>query len=66
MHERGIFKVIGMKKLKARIVNIEKHQNRAAYIKQGVQGSEQYKYDGYLGGMVQMLLVESIWVHLLM
>lgn len=50
MHERGIFKVIGMKKLKARIVNIEKHQNRAAYIKQGVQGSEQYKYDGYLGG----------------
>lgn len=39
-----------MKKLKARIVNIEKHQNRAVYIKQGVQGSEQYKYDGYPGG----------------
>ena len=39
-----------MEKLKARIVNIEKHQNRAVYIKQGVQGSEQYKYDTYPGG----------------
>lgn len=39
-----------MEKLKARIVNIEKHQNRAVYIKQGVQGSEQYKYDAYPGG----------------
>ena len=39
-----------MENLKGRIVNIEKHQNRAVYIKQGVQGSEQYKYDNYPGG----------------
>ena len=36
-----------MEKFKGRIVNIEKHQNRAVCIKQGVQGSEQYKYDNY-------------------
>lgn len=39
-----------MEKLKGRIVNIEKHQNRVGYIKQGIQGSEQYEYDNYPGG----------------
>lgn len=39
-----------MEKLKGRIVNIEKHQNRAVYIKQGIQGSDQYKYNNYPGG----------------
>ena len=39
-----------MEKLKGTIVNIEKHQNRAVYIKQGIQGSDQYKYDNYPGG----------------
>lgn len=39
-----------MVKLKGRIVNIEKHQNRAVYIKQGIQGPDQYKYDNYHGG----------------
>lgn len=39
-----------MKKLEGRIVNIEKNQNQSVYIKQGVQGSEQYKYDKYSGG----------------
>lgn len=39
-----------MEKLKGRIVNIEKHQNRTVNIIQGVQGSEQYKYDNYPGG----------------
>lgn len=35
---------------KGRIVDIEKYHARAAYIKQGVKGSEQYKYKNYLGG----------------
>lgn len=39
-----------MEKMKGRIVNIEKHQNRAVYIKQGIPGSDQYKYDNYPGG----------------
>lgn len=39
-----------MEKLKGRIVNIEKHQNRAVYIKQGIRGSDQYKYNNYPGG----------------
>lgn len=47
IYERGIFKVIDMEKLKGRIVNIEKHQNREVYVKQGIQGSDQYKYDNY-------------------
>lgn len=39
-----------MEKYKGRIVNIEKYQNRAVYLKQGVKGSDQYKYDNYPGG----------------
>lgn len=39
-----------MERIKGRIVNIEKHQNRAAYIKQKIQGPDQYKYDNYPGG----------------
>lgn len=39
-----------MSKHKGRIVEIEKHQNRGVYIKQGVKGSEQYKYNNYPGG----------------
>lgn len=39
-----------MSKHKGRIVEIEKHQNRAVYIKQGVKGTEQYKYSNYPGG----------------
>lgn len=39
-----------MKKMKGRIVEIEKHQSRATYIKQGVKGYDQYKYDNYPGG----------------
>ena len=38
-----------MEKKKGRIVNIEKYQNHATYIKQGIKGSDQYKYDGYPG-----------------
>lgn len=41
-----------MEKMKGRIVNIEKFQNRATYIKQGVKGFDQYKYDGHPGGNV--------------
>ena len=36
--------------MKGRIVEIEKHQSRITYIKQGVQGYDQYKYDNYPGG----------------
>lgn len=50
IYERGIFKETDMEKLKGRIVNIEKHQNRAVYIKQGIRGSDQYKYNNYPGG----------------
>lgn len=39
-----------MEKMKGRIVNIEKFQNRATYIKQGIKKPEQYKYDNYPGG----------------
>ena len=39
-----------MSKHKGRIVEIEKHQNRAVYIKQSVKGVEQYKYSNYPGG----------------
>lgn len=39
-----------MEKMKGRIVNIEKIQNRITYIKQGVKGFDQYRYDGYPGG----------------
>lgn len=39
-----------MSKHKGRIVEIEKHQNRGVYIKQGVKGSEQYTYNNYPGG----------------
>ena len=39
-----------MEKYKGRIVDIEKYQNRAVYLKQGVKGPEQYKYDKYPGG----------------
>lgn len=39
-----------MQKMKGRIVNIEKHQSRITYIKQGIKGSEQYRYDNYPGG----------------
>jgi hypothetical protein len=35
---------------KGRIVEIEKHQNRATYIKQGVQKQDQPKYANYPGG----------------
>lgn len=38
------------KQYKGRIVEIEKYQNRATYIKQGVRGADQYKYNGYPGG----------------
>lgn len=39
-----------MIRTKGRIVNIEKIQNRTVYIKQGVQGKDQYKYNNYSGG----------------
>ena len=39
-----------MEKMKGLIVNIEKFQNRATYIKQGIKKPEQYKYDNYPGG----------------
>lgn len=39
-----------MSKHKGRIVEIEKHQSCSVYIKQGVKGSEQYKYNNYPGG----------------
>lgn len=39
-----------MYKTKGRIVEIEKYQQCATYIKQGIQGPEQYKYDNYPGG----------------
>lgn len=39
-----------MDKYKGRIVNIEKYQSHATYIKQGVKGAEQYKYNNYPGG----------------
>lgn len=39
-----------MEKMKGRIVSIEKFQNRATYIKQGIEGPDQYKYDNYPGG----------------
>ena len=39
-----------MSKHKGRIIDIEKHQNRAVYIKQSVKGAEQYKYSNYPGG----------------
>jgi hypothetical protein len=39
-----------MEKYKGRIVNIEKHQNRGVYLKQGVKKPNQYKYDNYPGG----------------
>lgn len=39
-----------MKTMKGRIVEIEKYQSRATYIKQGVKGHDQYKYDNYPGG----------------
>lgn len=39
-----------MRQMKGRIVEIEKYQSRATYIKQGVKGSDQYKYDNYPGG----------------
>lgn len=39
-----------MNLLKGRIVRIEKKQNYVTYIKQGIQGSDQYKYDKYPGG----------------
>lgn len=39
-----------MRQMKGRIVGIEKYQSRATYIKQGVKGSDQYKYDNYPGG----------------
>lgn len=39
-----------MSKHRGRIVEIEKHQNRGVYIKQGVKGAEQYKYSNYPGG----------------
>lgn len=35
---------------KGRIVNIEKYQSRGVYLKQGVKGSDQYKYNNYPGG----------------
>ena len=35
---------------KGRIVDIDKHQNRAVFIKQGVPKSEQHKYENYSGG----------------
>lgn len=37
-------------KYKGRIVEIEKYQARATYIKQGVKGPDQYKYRNYPGG----------------
>lgn len=46
----GLLEVECMEKMKGRIVNIEKYQNRATYIKQGIKGSDQYKYNGYPGG----------------
>lgn len=36
--------------MKGRIVEIEKYQSQGIYIKQGVKGKEQYKYDSYPGG----------------
>jgi|GEM_PF-2984373 len=39
-----------MKTMKGRIVEIEKYQSRATYIKQGIKGYDQYKYDNYPGG----------------
>lgn len=39
-----------MYKTKGRIVEIEKYQQRATYIKQWIPGAEQYKYDNYPGG----------------
>ncbi len=39
-----------MEKMKGRIVNIEKSQNCATYIKQSIKKPEQYKYDNYPGG----------------
>ncbi len=39
-----------MEKYKGRIVNIEKYQSRGVYLKQGVKGPDQYKYDNYPGG----------------
>lgn len=47
--------------MKGRIVKIEKYQSRVTYIKQGVKGSDQYKYDNYSGGNGHMLRVASIW-----
>lgn len=39
-----------MGKCKGRIVDIEKIQNRAVYISQGIKKHDQYKYSGYSGG----------------
>lgn len=35
---------------RGRIVDISKQQNHAIYLKQGIKGSEQYKYSNYSGG----------------
>lgn len=35
---------------KGKIVQIKKYQNRGVYLKQGVQGKNQYKYRNYSGG----------------
>ena len=37
-------------KYKGRIVEIEKHQNIATFIKKGIDESDQYRYDNYPGG----------------
>lgn len=39
-----------MEKLKGKIVKIETYQSRGTYIKQGIKGSDQYKYDSHPGG----------------
>lgn len=48
--EKTSWRDIMNKQYKGRIVEIEKYQNRATYIKQGVKGVDQYKYDDYSGG----------------
>ncbi|AVQ37488.1 hypothetical protein C7M56_01865 [Clostridium botulinum] len=37
-------------KYKGRIVKVDKHQNRAIYLKQEVDGFDQHKYVNYAGG----------------
>ena len=44
------YEVNKMEVMKGRIVDIEKYQNQVAYIKQGIQGCNQHKYDNYPGG----------------